>query len=59
MGAALIAVLRNGMTLFDLTTQTQAVLTGLVLVTAIVTDNYFNPREPRPIRLEIFEIIKF
>jgi ribose transport system permease protein len=45
VGAALIAVLRNGMTLFDLTTQTQAVLTGLVLVTAIVTDNYFNPRD--------------
>jgi ribose transport system permease protein len=44
-GAALIAVLRNGMTLFDLTTQTQAVLTGLVLIIAIVTDNYFNPRD--------------
>jgi ribose transport system permease protein len=45
VGAALIAVLRNGMTLFDLTTQTQAVLTGLVLIIAIVTDNYFNPRD--------------
>jgi ribose transport system permease protein len=45
VGAALIAVLRNGMTLFDLTTQTQAVLTGLVLIVAIVTDNYFNPRD--------------
>jgi ribose transport system permease protein len=45
VGAALIAVLRNGMTLVDLTTQTQDVLKGLVLVLAIVTDNYFNPRD--------------
>jgi ribose transport system permease protein len=45
VGAALIAVLRNGMTLVDLTTQTQDVLKGLVLVVAIVTDNYFNPRD--------------
>lgn len=45
VGAALIAVLRNGMTLFDLTTQTQDVLRGLVLIVAIVTDNYFNPRD--------------
>jgi ribose transport system permease protein len=45
VGATLIAVLRNGMTLVDLTTQTQDVLKGLVLVIAIVTDNYFNPRD--------------
>ncbi len=45
VGAALIAVLRNGMTLIDLTTQTQDVLKGLVLLVAIVTDNYFNPRD--------------
>jgi ribose transport system permease protein len=45
VGAALIAVLRNGMTLVDLTTQTQDVLKGLVLVLAIGTDNYFNPRD--------------
>jgi ribose transport system permease protein len=45
VGAALIAVLRNGMTLVDLTTQTQDVLKGLVLVAAIATDNYFNPRD--------------
>ncbi len=45
VGAGLIAVLRNGMTLVDLTTQTQDVLKGLVLVVAIVTDNYFNPRD--------------
>ena len=45
VGAALIAVLRNGMTLFDLTTQTQDVLKGLVLILAIATDNYFNPRD--------------
>jgi ribose transport system permease protein len=45
VGAALIAVLRNGMTLLDLTTQTQDVLKGLVLIVAIVTDNYVNPRD--------------
>ena len=45
VGAALIAVLRNGMTLLDLTTQTQDVLKGLVLIVAIVTDNYLNPRD--------------
>jgi ribose transport system permease protein len=45
VGAALIAVLRNGMTLVDLTTQTQDVLRGAVLIIAIATDNYFNPRD--------------
>ncbi|HEY1721625.1 MAG TPA: ABC transporter permease [Magnetospirillaceae bacterium] len=45
VGVALIAVLRNGMTLFDFSSQTQDVLKGLVLVVAIVTDNYFNPRD--------------
>jgi ribose transport system permease protein len=33
------------MTLLDLTTQTQDVLKGLVLIVAIVTDNYINPRD--------------
>ena len=45
VGVVLIAVLRNGMTLFDFSTQTQDVLKGLVLFIAIVTDNYFNPRD--------------
>ena len=45
VGVALIAVLRNGMTLMDFTTQTQDMLKGLVLLTAIVTDNYLNPRD--------------
>jgi ribose transport system permease protein len=45
VGVALIAVLRNGMTLMDYTTQTQDMLKGLVLLTAIVTDNYLNPRD--------------
>lgn len=45
VGVALIAVLRNGMTLFDFSTQTQDVLKGLVLFVAIITDNYFNPRD--------------
>jgi ribose transport system permease protein len=45
VGVALIAVLRNGMTLMDFTTQTQDMLKGLILLTAIVTDNYLNPRD--------------
>jgi len=45
VGVALIAVLRNGMTLLDFTTQTQDMLKGLVLLTAIITDNYLNPRD--------------
>ena len=45
VGVALIAVLRNGMTLMDFTTQTQDMLKGLVLLTAIVIDNYLNPRD--------------
>ncbi len=45
VGVALIAVLRNGMTLMNFTTQTQDMLKGLVLLTAIVTDNYLNPRD--------------
>jgi ribose transport system permease protein len=45
VGLALIVVLRNGMTLIDFTTQTQDMLKGLVLIVAIVTDNYLNPRD--------------
>jgi ribose transport system permease protein len=33
------------MTLMDFTTQTQDMLKGLVLLTAIVVDNYLNPRD--------------
>lgn len=45
VGVALIAVLRNGMTLMNVTTQTQDMLKGLVLIAAIVADNYLNPRD--------------
>ena len=45
VGIALLAVLRNGMTLLNLTTQTQDMLKGVVLIIAIVTDNYLNPRD--------------
>jgi ribose transport system permease protein len=45
VGVALIAILRNGMTLMDFSTQTQDMLKGLVLLTAIVIDNYLNPRD--------------
>lgn len=45
VGLALIVILRNGMTLLDFTTQTQDMLKGLVLLVAIVIDNYLNPRD--------------
>jgi ribose transport system permease protein len=45
VGAALIAVLRNGMTLYDFSTQTQDMLRGVVLLAAIFVDNYLNPRD--------------
>ena len=45
VGAALIAVLRNGMTLYDFSTQTQDMLKGVVLMAAIFVDNYLNPRD--------------
>lgn len=45
VGVALIAILSNGMTLMDFTTQTQDMLKGLVLLVAVVTDNYLNPRD--------------
>jgi len=45
VGVALIAVLRNGMTLLNFTTQTQDMLKGLVLIMAVVADNYLNPRD--------------
>ncbi len=45
VGAALIAVMRNGMTLYDFSTQTQDMLRGVVLIAAIFVDNYLNPRD--------------
>lgn len=45
VGVALIAILRNGMTLMDFTAQTQDMLKGVVLLTAIVIDNYLHPRD--------------
>ena len=45
VGAALIAVLRNGMTLYDFSTQIQDMLRGVVLLAAIFADNYLNPRD--------------
>ncbi len=45
VGVALIVVLRNGMTLLNVTAQTQDVVKGVVLIVAIVTDNYLNPRD--------------
>ena len=45
VGAALIAVLRNGMTLYDFSTQIQDMLRGVVLIAAIFVDNHLNPRD--------------
>ncbi len=45
VGVTLIAVLRNGMTLLDFSTQTQDMLRGLILITAVVVDKYLNPRD--------------
>ncbi len=45
-GVFLIAVLRNGMTLMNLSTQAQGLVLGMTLITAIVIDNYRNPRDP-------------
>jgi ribose transport system permease protein len=45
-GVALISVMRNGMTLMDLTTQVQSLVKGLTLIVAIVLDNHFNPKDP-------------
>ena len=54
-GAALIAVLRNGMTLYDFTTQIQDVSRGLVLIAAIFVDNISTPETPKPTRSVISE----
>ncbi|MCB1340698.1 MAG: ABC transporter permease [Pseudooceanicola sp.] len=45
LGVALIAVLRNGMTLMNVTTQIQDVIKGLVLLAAIAAENFLNPRD--------------
>ncbi len=45
IGVLLISVLRNGMTLMDLSGQVQDLVKGLVLISAIVIDNYLNPRD--------------
>lgn len=45
-GVVLISIMRNGMTLMDLSTQVQALVKGLTLIVAIVLDNHFNPRDP-------------
>ena len=45
LGVALIAVLRNGMTLMNVTSQTQDVIKGVVLLIAIATENFLSPRD--------------
>lgn len=45
IGVLLISVLRNGMTLMNLSGQIQDLVKGVVLISAIVIDNYFNPRD--------------
>ena len=45
IGVLLISILRNGMTLMNLSSQVQGLIKGLVLISAIVIDNYYNPRD--------------
>jgi ribose transport system permease protein len=45
-GVFLVAVLRNGMTLMNLSSQAQGLIMGMTLITAIVIDNFRNPRDP-------------
>ena len=45
LGVALIAVLRNGMTLMNITTQIQDVIKGIVLLIAVAVENFLNPRD--------------
>lgn len=45
VGVLLISILRNGMTLMNLSSQMQGLIKGLVLLSAIVVDNYYNPRD--------------
>lgn len=45
LGVALIAVLRNGMTLMNATTQMQDVIKGVVLLLAVAVENFLNPRD--------------
>ncbi len=45
VGVMLISVLRNGITLMNLSSQVQDLIRGLVLILAIVIDNIVNPRD--------------
>ncbi|MDF2366842.1 ABC transporter permease [Sneathiella sp.] len=45
IGVVLISVLQNGMTLLNLSGQIQDLVKGLILISAIVIDNYINPKD--------------
>lgn len=45
IGVTLISVLHNGMTLLNLSGQVQDLVKGLILISAIVIDNYINPKD--------------
>jgi ribose transport system permease protein len=44
-GAALVAVLVNGMTILDISYTLQNLIRSVVLLTAIVVDTLLNPRD--------------
>lgn len=44
-GVLLVSILRNGITLMNLSSQVQNMIMGLVLILAIVIDTFFNPRD--------------
>ena len=45
VGTLLIGVLLNGMTIMDMDVQSQNIIKGIVLLTAIVLDSYLHPRD--------------
>lgn len=50
VGAALIGVMLNGMTILDMNTHEQNIVKGLILLGALVLDNRLHPRDEETVR---------
>jgi len=50
VGAALIGVMLNGMTILDMTSAQQNIVKGLILLGALVLDNQLHPRDEETVR---------
>ena len=50
VGAALISVMLNGMTILDMNTHQQNIVKGLILLGALVLDNRLHPRDEETVR---------